>query len=52
MCDFEFNGKKFEMLSNGHLKLENDDVDSFLEECERRAAELELTLDYYLAEFT
>jgi hypothetical protein len=52
MTDFEFNGKSFEMLHNGHLQLQEDDVELFLEEAERRAAELELTLDYYLAEFT
>lgn len=52
MFDFEINGKKFGLLNSGYLQLEDDEVDAFLEECERRAAELELPLDYYLAEFT
>lgn len=52
MFDFEINGKKFGLLNTGHLHLQDDEVDAFLEECERRAAELELPLDYYLAEFT
>jgi hypothetical protein len=27
-------------------------IDNFIEDCEKKAAELEITVDYYLAEFT
>ena len=27
-------------------------IDNFIEDCEREAARLEITIDYYLAEFT
>ena len=27
-------------------------IDNFIEDCEREAARLEITVDYYLAEFT
>ena len=27
-------------------------IDNFIAECERQAAKLEITVDYYLAEFT
>ena len=26
-------------------------IDDFIEDCEKRAAELEITVDYYIAEF-
>jgi hypothetical protein len=27
-------------------------IDNFIEDCEKKAAELEITVDYYIAEFT
>ena len=37
-----------EQLKSDILK---EEADEFLEECERKAAELEITVDYYLDEF-
>lgn len=32
-------------------KIEPQDVEDFIEECEKSAAELEVTVDYYVEEF-
>ena len=40
------------MTSEQHFINKTDEmIENFIEECEKEAAELEVTVDYYLAEF-
>mgnify|MGYP001232917678 FL=1 len=40
------------MSSEQHFINKTDEmIENFIEECEKEAAELEVTVDYYLAEF-
>ena len=40
------------MRSEQHFINKTDEmIENFIEECEKEAAELEVTVDYYLAEF-
>lgn len=40
------------MTENFSDKLEKDLIEYYVEDLERAAAELEVTVDYYIAEFT
>ena len=38
-------------MNKDHLNQTDEMINNFIEECEREAAKLEITVDYYIAEF-
>ncbi len=38
-------------MHKDHLNQTDEMIEKFIEECEREAASLEITVDYYIAEF-
>ena len=38
-------------MNKDHLNKTDAMIEKFIEECEREAASLEITVDYYIAEF-
>ena len=38
-------------MNKDHLNQTDEMIEKFIEECEQEAAELEITVDYYIAEF-
>ncbi len=38
-------------MNKDHLNQTDEMIEKFISECEKEAAELEITVDYYLAEF-
>ena len=38
-------------MNKDHLNQTDEMIEKFIVECEKEAAELEITVDYYLAEF-
>ena len=38
-------------MNKDHLNQTDEMIEKFIEECERAAASLEITVDYYIAEF-
>ena len=38
-------------MNKDHLNQTDSMIEKFIEECEREAAALEITVDYYIAEF-
>ena len=38
-------------VNKDHLNQTDEMIEKFIEECEREAAALEITVDYYIAEF-
>ena len=39
------------MIEKHFINKTDEMIENFIEECEKEAAELEVTVDYYLAEF-
>lgn len=42
----------FNHMDTKLCNMDPDEFVAFIEECEKKAAELEITVDYYIAEFT
>ena len=38
-------------MNKDHLNQTDEMIEDFIEECEKEAAALEITVDYYIAEF-
>ena len=38
-------------MNKDHLNQTDEMIENFIEECEKEAAALEITVDYYIAEF-
>ena len=38
-------------MNKDHLNQTDEMIEKFISECEKEAAELEITVDYYLSEF-
>ena len=38
-------------MNKDHLNQTDEMIEKFISECEKKAAELEITVDYYIAEF-
>ena len=38
-------------MNKDHLNQTDEMIEKFISECEKEASELEITVDYYLAEF-